>query len=48
MIDELVNISEEHKKILLYKIASLFENDPLIRKSKIKKIFQEDGLRLID
>jgi hypothetical protein len=43
MIDELINIGEEHRKILLYKIATLFESDPLVRKSKIKKIFQEDG-----
>ena len=48
MTDVLMNISEEHKKILINKIESIFENDSLVRKAKLKKIFNEDGIRLID
>lgn len=48
MTEALINISEEHRKILIRKIESIFENDPLVRKAKLKKIFNEDGIRLID
>jgi hypothetical protein len=48
MTDALINITEEHRKLLISKIESIFENDPLVRKAKLKKIFNEDGIRLID
>jgi hypothetical protein len=48
MTDALINITEEHRKILIRKIESIFENDQLVRKTKIKKIFNEDGIRFID